>query len=107
MPDRIADPWGPRTPYGPPGLVERVAEAVPAVIRDRVPGSLGRSSSWPVRVDMYLEPGVAEEDVERWVQTASVLHSNGDAYDFAVKGGRIVGVRGRATDRVNHGRLGP
>lgn len=45
--------------------------------------------------------------MDRWVQTASVLHSNGDAYDFAVKDGRIVGVRGRSVDRVNHGRLGP
>ena len=27
--------------------------------------------------------------------------------DIAVKDGRIVGVRGRADDRVNHGRLGP
>jgi predicted molibdopterin-dependent oxidoreductase YjgC len=37
----------------------------------------------------------------------SILHSNGDAMDIAVAGGRIVGVRGRAGDRVNHGRLGP
>ena len=36
-----------------------------------------------------------------------MLHSNGDALDIAVKDGRIVGVRGRASDRVNHGRLGP
>ena len=27
--------------------------------------------------------------------------------DIAVKDGRMVGVRGRAEDRVNHGRLGP
>jgi anaerobic selenocysteine-containing dehydrogenase len=27
--------------------------------------------------------------------------------DIAVKDGRMVGVRGRATDVVNHGRLGP
>jgi ferredoxin-nitrate reductase len=27
--------------------------------------------------------------------------------DIGVKDGRIVGVRGRAVDRVNHGRLGP
>src|SRR5690606_16634209 len=33
------------------------------------------------------------------------LHSNGDAMDIAVKDGRIVGVRGRSVDRVNHGRL--
>ena len=34
------------------------------------------------------------------MRTASVLHSNGDGYDFAVRDGRIVGVRGRAEDRV-------
>jgi anaerobic selenocysteine-containing dehydrogenase len=80
--DRIANPWGDRTPYA-------------------------RGGEWPVRVDTFLEPGVGPEDVDRWVQSASVLHSNGDALDIAVKDGRIVGVRGRADDRVNHGRLGP
>ncbi len=56
---------------------------------------------------MFLEDGVAEADVERWVQSATILHSNGDGLDIAVKDGRIVGVRGREQDRVNHGRLGP
>jgi anaerobic selenocysteine-containing dehydrogenase len=78
--DRIRDPWGARTAYGP-------------------------GERWPVRVDTQLAPGVSEADVERWVQSASVLHSNGDALDIAVKDGRIVGVRGRAVDRVNLGRL--
>ena len=64
-------------------------------------------TGWPVRVDQFLAPGVAESDVDRWVQSASVLHSNGDAFDFAVRGDSIVGVRGRAGDRVNRGRLGP
>ncbi|WP_436845972.1 hypothetical protein [Streptomyces tibetensis] len=41
------------------------------------------------------------------MQAASLLHSNGDAMDIAVREGRIVGVRGRAADRVNRGRLGP
>ncbi|HEX8086958.1 MAG TPA: molybdopterin-dependent oxidoreductase [Solirubrobacteraceae bacterium] len=82
MPDRIADPWGPRTPFA-------------------------RGAEWPERVDGFLEEGVTEEDVEAWVPTASILHSNGDAMDIAVKDGRIVGVRGRAQSRVNHGRLGP
>jgi anaerobic selenocysteine-containing dehydrogenase len=58
-------------------------------------------------VDQFLEEGVSEEEVDRWVQTASILHSNGDALDIAVKFGRIVGVRGRATDRVNRGRVDP
>jgi hypothetical protein len=72
MVDRIAEPWGDRTPYAP-------------------------GDSWPVRVDGLLEEGVTETEVERWVQAASILHSNGDGIDIAVKGGRIVGVRGRRT----------
>jgi hypothetical protein len=79
--DRIAQPWGTRTPYG-------------------------RGESWPVRVDTFLEDGVGACDVE-WYRSASILHSNGDALDIAVKDGRIVGVRGRADDRVNRGRLDP
>lgn len=45
--------------------------------------------------------------MDRWVQSACVLCSNGCGCDIAVKDGRIVGVRGRASDLVNHGRLGP
>ncbi len=45
--------------------------------------------------------------MQRWVPSASVLHSNGDGIDIAVAEGRIVGVRGRAGDRVNHGRVDP
>ena len=56
---------------------------------------------------MQLADGVRGGDVERWSQSASVLHSNGDAMDVAVCDGRIVGVRGREHDRVNRGRLGP
>ncbi|SIM85534.1 molybdopterin oxidoreductase family protein [Micromonospora cremea] len=82
MVDRIADPWGERTPYGP-------------------------GQEWPVRVDRFLDGDRTEADVDRWAQSASVLHSNGDAMDIAVAGGRIVGVRGRAVDRVNRGRLDP
>jgi ferredoxin-nitrate reductase len=76
--DRIANPWGERTPFG-------------------------RDEEWSVRVDRFLENGVSEGDVDRWVQTASILHSNGDALDIAVKDDRIVGVRGRDVDRVNKG----
>jgi ferredoxin-nitrate reductase len=82
MIDRIKEPWGERTPFGP-------------------------GEEWPVRVDQFLEEGVSEDDVDRWVQTASILHSNGDALDIAVKDGRIVGVRGRGVDRVNKGRVDP
>jgi len=81
MRDRIANPWGERTPYG-------------------------RGEEWPGRVDQHLADGIAGDDVDAWVPTASILHSNGDAIDIAVKGGRIVGVRGRDS-RVNRGRLGP
>ncbi|MER7443570.1 molybdopterin oxidoreductase family protein [Micromonospora avicenniae] len=82
MVDRIADPWGPRTPYG-------------------------SGQEWPVRVDTFLDGDLRAEDVDRWVQSASILHSNGDALDIAVRDGRIVGVRGRAVDRVNRGRVDP
>ena len=67
MTDRVANPWGERMPFG-------------------------RDQEWPVRVDQFLEEGVSEEDVNSWVQTASIMHSNGDALDIAVKDGRIVGV---------------
>lgn len=80
--DRIADPWGTRTPYGP-------------------------GQQWPERVDCHLADGINPESVDRWVQSAAVLHSNGDGIDIAVKDGRIVGVRGRGVDRVNHGRVDP
>jgi anaerobic selenocysteine-containing dehydrogenase len=78
----IAEPWGERTPYGSGG-------------------------PWPERVDELLAPGVQADDVRWSARAASLLHSNGDAMDIAVADGRIVGVRGRAGDRVNRGRLGP
>jgi ferredoxin-nitrate reductase len=80
--DRIADIWGTATPYA-------VGEP------------------WPGRVDTHLLEGTREEDVDRWVQSACVLCSNGCGVDIAVSGGRMVGVRGRDHDRVNRGRLGP
>lgn len=79
--DRIAEPWGARTPYG-------------------------TGEKWPTRVDTYLAEGVNADEVDRWVQSASIMHSNGDALDIAVQDAEIVGVRGRVEDRVNHGRLG-
>lgn len=47
-----------------------------------------------------LEEGVGEEDVDDWVQAASILHCNGNALDIAVKSGRIVGVRVRSSTHV-------
>ena len=82
MARRIADPWGERTPFA-------------------------RGAEWPIRVDHVLAEGVEEKDVGRWVQSACVLCSNGCGLDIAVNDGRIVGVRGREGDRINHGRLGP
>jgi anaerobic selenocysteine-containing dehydrogenase len=75
--NRIQDIWGPRTPFR----------------------SRGR---WPERVDHRIT-----QEPDRWVQSACLLCSNGCALDIGVKDGRIVGVRGRAVDSVNKGRLGP
>ena len=50
MPDRIADPWGSRTPFGPPAGAERIAARLPAPVRARLPDRLSRRP-WPVRVD--------------------------------------------------------
>jgi anaerobic selenocysteine-containing dehydrogenase len=65
--DRVRNVWGARTRYE-------------------------RGTAWPVRVDQEL--AVAEAEVDRWVQSACVLCSNGCACDIAVKDGRMVGVRG-------------
>src|SRR5205823_2417611 len=82
MTDRIADPWGTVHP-------------------------LARGDEWTGRVDSFLDAGLAPEDVDAWVQSACVLCSNGCGLDIAVKDGRMVGIRGRADDHVNRGRLGP
>ena len=82
--DRIADPWGRRTPYGA--------------------GQAWRRSGRPAG---RRRRGRGEVEAERWVPSACVLCSNGCGLDIGVAGDRIVGVRGRAGDRVNHGRLGP
>jgi anaerobic selenocysteine-containing dehydrogenase len=79
--DRIADVWGQRTPYG-------------------------AGEAWPVRVDAHLLQGVGDDSVT-WTRSACVLCSQGCGLDIAVQDGRIVGVRGRADDHVNRGRLGP
>jgi len=71
----------------------------------RTPFAVGQH--WPDRSDEHLAAGLSRDDIDAWVQSACVLCSNGCALDIAVKDGRIAGVRGRAVDRVNHGRLGP
>ncbi|GGL17840.1 molybdopterin oxidoreductase family protein [Deinococcus radiotolerans] len=75
--DSINDIWGARTPHA--------AGAI-----------------WPARVDEHLS-----ETPDRWVRGACVLCSNGCGLDIGVKAGRIVGVRGLASDVTNRGRLGP
>lgn len=80
--DRIADIWGGRTPHH-------------------------AGTAWPERVDGFLAGGATEAAVDRWVRSACLLCSNGCGLEIAVADGRIVGVRGRGADRVNHGRLGP
>jgi anaerobic selenocysteine-containing dehydrogenase len=80
--DRVADIWGERTPHG-------------------------RATAWPARVDLHLSDDIAEAEVDRWVTSACLLCSNGCGCQIAVKDGRMVGIRGTATDVVNHGRLGP
>jgi anaerobic selenocysteine-containing dehydrogenase len=83
------------------------------IVSDRIAHVYGtstphpRGTVWPARVDQYLDPGVTDDDVDSWVQSACLLCSNGCGCDIAVKDGRMVGVRGRAGDTVNHGRLGP
>src|ERR1051325_11380851 len=77
MADRIENVWGPRTPYAGEG-------------------------QWPERTDERLL-----DTPDHWVQSCCVLCSVGCGIDIGVKQGRIVGVRGRAIDRVNRGRLGP
>jgi anaerobic selenocysteine-containing dehydrogenase len=54
-----------------------------------------------------LSDGLTHDEVDAWVPSACLLCSNGCGLDIAVKDGRMVGVRGRAADRVNHGWLGP
>jgi ferredoxin-nitrate reductase len=73
----IEDIWGARTPFA-------------------------GERQWPERVDIR-----AIGTADRWVQSACVLCSNGCALDIGVAGNRIIGVRGRAVDQVNRGRLGP
>lgn len=73
----IAHIWGYRTPY------------------------LGEGQ-WPPRVD---ECSVA--DADHWVQSACGFCAHGCGLDIGVRDGRMVGVRGRAHDRANRGRLGP
>src|SRR5690349_12983910 len=76
-----------------------MAERIADVWGERTPYA---DAEWTQRIDEHVV-----EPPDRWVQSACVLCSHGCALDVGVKGGRMVGVRGRAVDRVNRGRLGP
>src|SRR3954471_18038336 len=80
------------------GTASQTRDAIADVWGPRTP----HAGAWPIRVD---ERTTATPD--RWVQSVCVLCSYGCGMDVAVAGNQIVGVRGRAGDRVNHGRLGP
>ncbi|KAI9151419.1 Nitrate reductase [Paramyrothecium foliicola] len=82
--------------YEPPACQSR--DAIEDIWGPRTP----YVHEWPTRVDHAYD-----EEPEKWVQSACVLCSNGCALDVGVKDGKVVGVKGRATDRVNKGRLGP
>ena len=82
MVDRIADIWGARTPHA-------------------------RGTSGPRGSTSTSRRGSTRRTSTAGCSRACVLCSNGCGCDIAVKDGRMVGVRGRATDVVNHGRLGP
>src|SRR4051812_48937274 len=89
-----------------PRRTTRAKTVAPELNQDRIADVWGPRApyrgAWPARVDAHVE-----QEPERWVQSCCVLCSNGCALDIGVADGRIVGVRGRAADRVNHGRLGP
>ena len=77
--------------------MKQTRDSISDIWGDRTP----YTETWPIRVDERIL-----EEPDTWVQSACVLCSNGCGMDIGVKDGRIVGVRGRAVDRVNHGRLG-
>ena len=56
MPDRIAEPWGPRTPYA-------------------------AGAEWPVRRDTFLEPGGMRTD---FAGTSTTIRASRPEYDATV-----------------------
>ena len=75
---------------------------------------------WPSRCDEHRT-----DEPDHWMQSACVMcrygieglppaiglmyifYSNGCDVNIGVKDGKMAAVRGRVSDRVNHGRLGP
>ena len=82
----------------PPGEPRESRDSIHDVWGPRTP----YEGTWPVRVD---DRSLAEPD--RWVDSVCVLCSLGCGVEVGAADDRIVAIRGRADDRVNHGRLGP
>lgn len=78
----------------------RTRDSINDIWGERTPHASGQP--WPTRVDEHLS-----DTPEKWVRGTCVLCSNGCGLDIGVKAGKIVGVRGLATDVTNKGRLGP
>jgi len=78
--------------------MHQTRDSIADVWGDRTP----HYDDWLSRVDERTL-----EKPEQWIQSVCVLCSNGCGMDIGVKDGRIVGVRGRAVDIANRGRLGP
>ncbi|KAL4939129.1 hypothetical protein BDV06DRAFT_231248 [Aspergillus oleicola] len=74
-----------------------IRDSIKNIWGDRTP----YKHQWPTRCDEHLV-----DKPDKWVQSACVLCSNGCGLDIGVKDGKVVGVRGRAADRANKGRLG-
>lgn len=107
--DSIEDIWGPRTPYIHDWPV-RVDQAV-----DEEPEKWVQSACTMCRqvlpsrfiFSSFLSFSFVITFLFFHVHILTRQDSNGCGLDIGVKGNRVVGVRGRASDRVNKGRLGP
>ena len=82
--------------------MERTTENIRNSIEDIWGHRTPYYENWLERVDKQTI-----EEPDEWIQSACILCSTGCGLDIGVKDGKIVGVRGRAQDRVNRGRLGP
>ena len=82
----------------PDGALRESRDSIHDVWGPRTP----YEGAWPVRVD---DRSLARP--ERWVSSVCVLCSLGCGVEVGASDDRIVAIRGRADDRVNHGRLGP
>jgi anaerobic selenocysteine-containing dehydrogenase len=100
LPERASSPsgWSVRTLPADAGQTGESHDSIVDVWGPRTP----HAGEWPVRQDLRVL-----EQPDHWVPGVCLLCSTGCGIDVGVRDGRIVGVRGRPNDRVNHGRLGP